>query len=100
MKKVLKEIVFSIVGVLLIATVFLWAMGFFKSSQPNHSPNPTPTVVKKSVKLKTKQPQPATSQVKILALGDSLTQGVGDTQDKDGYQKRLKKQNCSKKPCR
>ena len=92
MKKVLKEIVFSIVGVLLITTVFLWAMGFFKSSQPSHSPNPTPTAVKKSVKLKAKQPQPATSQVKILALGDSLTQGVGDTQDKDGSQKRLKKQ--------
>ncbi|GAC44768.1 GDSL family lipase/acylhydrolase [Pediococcus acidilactici NGRI 0510Q] len=48
MKKVLKEIVFSIVGVLLITTVFLWAMGFFKSSQPSHSPNPTPLPLKRA----------------------------------------------------
>ncbi|MEE6657192.1 SGNH/GDSL hydrolase family protein [Pediococcus acidilactici] len=92
MKKVLKEIMFSIVGLLLITTLFLWAMGFFKASPSHHPANPTPVTVKKKVDLKTKKTQPATAQVKILALGDSLTQGVGDTQDKDGYQKRLKKQ--------
>jgi lysophospholipase L1-like esterase len=76
--KVIKEILFSLLGVLVITVGILYGMGFFnghgKMPVSNH---PKPTTEK------------AVKHLKILALGDSLTQGVGDTKDQDGYQKRL-----------
>lgn len=86
--KIIKEVGLSIIGILVITVLILAGMGFFKnnpSSEPNDAKNtsssPTTKVQKK---------------VDILALGDSLTQGVGDLKDQNGYQQRLAK-NISKK---
>jgi lysophospholipase L1-like esterase len=79
--KVIKEILFSIIGISVITLLLLWGLGFFKGDKtPSQIADKlTPTTEKKIKNLK------------ILALGDSLTQGVGDTKNQSGYQKRLTK---------
>lgn len=80
--KAIREIVVSLIGVLIITGLILFGMGFFKgNSTPSKKVknNPPATVIK------------AKKNIKVVALGDSLTQGVGDTKSQNGYQQRLVK---------
>lgn len=79
--KVVREILFSIIGISVITLLILWGLGFFKGAKtPSQVANKVVPTTQKKVK-----------NLKILALGDSLTQGVGDTKNQSGYQQRLAK---------
>lgn len=84
MKKITDWIIMLIVFVVIVALVVLGLNYYFpQHSTNNQSSSPTRTVHKiAKVQKKT---------VHVTALGDSLTQGVGDSKNEGGYTKRLTK---------
>ena len=68
----------NVVIFILIIVALLFSLGFFKHPTTNSTNSQTVSRVRRVKPLS------------VFALGDSLTQGVGDTKDLNGYQQRLK----------
>lgn len=94
MKKV-KEITIFILAVVAVATsVFL----IFQTLMPNKSKTTTTAEVKTSTKHSSSSSSTKKQQLTLVALGDSLTHGVGDTNNDEGYVGRIKTKLEAKDP--
>ncbi|WPC17631.1 SGNH/GDSL hydrolase family protein [Pediococcus inopinatus] len=85
MKKITDLVIMLIVFVVIVALVVLGLNYYFPTHSTQDQSSKTTHVIHKITKAKKKQ-------VHITALGDSLTQGVGDSKNEGGYTKRLQKQ--------
>ncbi len=82
MKKMIDWIIMLIVFVMIVAMVVLGLNYYFPKSSPNEQQTNTAKVTRKHNNVQKRQ-------VRVTALGDSLTQGVGDSKTDQGYPKRL-----------
>ncbi|AMV61544.1 Lipase/Acylhydrolase with GDSL-like motif [Pediococcus damnosus] len=84
MKKITDWVIMLIVFVVIIALVVLGLNYYFPTHSTPDQSSKTTHIVHKATKTKKKH-------IRITALGDSLTQGVGDSKNEGGYTKRLQK---------